>query len=987
MSVCVGFRVSRCRSQVSVIDPRAWVDRVIERDDVPFEDKTTGRAHRRRRVRARPRAPSRAMASSASTTSSTSSGSDREARAGAAKRARRDAAVYGSFLDDFKTTRTDGDARDDDDDDDGPRSRAVGRVGMGARMTFVRDVGSGVAARARAAREGAATAGLGTASGGGLGFGGFARGKTMTDAEAKDDDESDGTSVSGGVEGESESEDDLLPSTFGQRWETGRATRDARAEIKASIGGVRGRLTMCGDVLGNRRLVAGAAERAKTAAEARAKAAAKREADAKAARARNTERGDVFAGTSARRDGGQRGKQADDVGSFEKHTKGIGMKLLEKMGYKKGEGLGKGASGISRALETQLRPKNMGMGFNNFKENVNDPTKTAPKGVEEAESDEEMDLGETARARDEAKRAREQSMWKKRHNLRRQKREYKTAEEILAEEDQKANDSSATRGATLDIIDMRGTHAQVVNAKELHKARVLRSGEVEMMLPELQHNLKLIVDLAESDITKLDGKIRTEKDTLEILRREKVRLSKQAEAHDALAKQTRSALELVQRCDELVKACKSGEDFDALTKAWTEVVKKFPKEYHGHRLHRLALAHAAPWVRSMYASWDPATEPTRGLNELKPWRALLTPDLVPDEYRGVFEDDSYENLLREPMLSRLRPFISSNWDPTKASEVLDFIEAWSSTMPKALTREITHSLVLPRLLRRVAEWEPTKERIALHSWFLPWLPHLHKNLKDVYPTIRQKFSVALTDWDASDESALTLLKPWRRVFEAKDWSSLMRRCITPKLEDKLAVLQINPSNQSLDPLKCVLKWERLLGSSAFMTLLEQHFFPKWHAALHKWLTAGGANLDEVAQWYIGWKSSFSEELLSHERVRVQLNVALNMMNQAAAGEGVVKPSVAAPQPAAEKRAPPRPSEEQTATLKEMIEEFANAHDLEFIPNVSGRRHDGLTVYSFGGVSVVVDAARESIRASVDGAWIPISLDQLLERARSLASRP
>ena len=50
------------------------------------------------------------------------------------------------------------------------------------------------------------------------------------------------------------------------------------------------------------------------------------------------------------------------------------------------------------------------------------------------------------------------------------------------------------------------------------------------MLPELQHNLKLVVDLAESDITKLDGKIRSEKDTLEIFRREKVRLSKQAAA-------------------------------------------------------------------------------------------------------------------------------------------------------------------------------------------------------------------------------------------------------------------------------------------------------------------------------------------------------------------------------------------------------------------------------------------------------------------------
>lgn len=62
---------------------------------------------------------------------------------------------------------------------------------------------------------------------------------------------------------------------------------------------------------------------------------------------RNKDNEDVFAGTSSRRDGGGRNSRAnDDVGLFEKYMKGIGMKFLEKMGYKKGEGLGKGVSGI-----------------------------------------------------------------------------------------------------------------------------------------------------------------------------------------------------------------------------------------------------------------------------------------------------------------------------------------------------------------------------------------------------------------------------------------------------------------------------------------------------------------------------------------------------------------------------------------------------------------------------------------------------------------
>jgi G patch domain-containing protein 2 len=57
-----------------------------------------------------------------------------------------------------------------------------------------------------------------------------------------------------------------------------------------------------------------------------------------------------------------RALETSGVGSFERHTKGFGSKMMAKMGFVSGSGLGRDGQGIATPLTAVRRPKSRGLG-------------------------------------------------------------------------------------------------------------------------------------------------------------------------------------------------------------------------------------------------------------------------------------------------------------------------------------------------------------------------------------------------------------------------------------------------------------------------------------------------------------------------------------------------------------------------------------------------------------------------------------------------
>lgn len=662
-----------------------------------------------------------------------------------------------------------------------------------------------------------------------------------------------------------------------------------------------------------------------------------------------------------------------DIGKFEQHTKGFGQKMLEKMGYVAGQGLGSKGQGISRPVDAKVRPQKAGLGAGGHSEHKLSMEVEQPKAETEA-----------------AVKPAQPKTWKKKNAAARSSRQdYKTIADVLNEVAERPLEQPKQT-----IIDMRGKQKRLVtNMEHLNQEQQEDTADMTPM-PELQHNMRLLVDVAEADIQRIDGKLRHEKDTAVILGREQARLQGEVEA---AAHQVHSLNQILQT----VRQCQSSDASITITdveQVYSRLKQQHREEYYMYNLAAAALAQASPRLTQLLANWRPLEDPTLGIAEFTRWRHLLESEQqkrnVVFQASGGSSSDPYVQLCSALVMPKLNRVVTNDWEPRNPEPMLQFMELWVPLLPGALQQQVLESLIFPKLCRAVEQWEPRTETVAVHAWLHPWLPYLGPRMDELYPTIRFKLSAALQQWHPSDQSALALLRPWHTVFDAKDWDALVMRSIVPKLAWALQdVLVINPLQQDLAPFHWLTAWHTVLPQHHMVNLLEFRFFPAWHRVLQHWL-ANTPDFNEVTRWYMGWKSLFPQDLVDHERIRAQFNSALNSMNHAVDGRAVpawqqahmeAQPQAAPAQPAtysayaasgAAQMSGQYMAAAEDLTLRQLVESYAADNDIQLLPK-AGQLEEGLQVYAFDKVSIIMDNVKGIIKARVADHWVSVSLEELM----------
>lgn len=653
----------------------------------------------------------------------------------------------------------------------------------------------------------------------------------------------------------------------------------------------------------------------------------------------------------------------------------FGQKMLAKMGYVEGKGLGAEGQGRNVIIEATLRPQGVGLGSVNEKskqEREEEKRQARLRGEDVVDSEEE-DKKRKRKARERKIKGLDSGTASGGSTPRRPKTKYLTVNDI-----KKAAPGLHIPDAFAPILDMTGPGQKLLTPGSGLMTPTAGTDVVE------QTEARKLAGRAQRDLNAFVEEWKTLEERKAWLDMES---HQRQQALDELDSAFR-AMELVATRLESISDAASQKQWDPIISGLKEI------EIAGAGLEAMhddldvssvAVAAIHPFLRDAVQGWQPLDDPKLGnfADDLTAIMAVLglkkktAPTTIAKwndhEMDGMHRQHqksttAYESMIYKVLFPKLSTTIAQHWDVYDAKPLLAVFDAWEPLFPAFVRSQLIEQLVR-RLNEAISNWRPRKKQQNLpHLWLFPWLQHLppyHLEPRGtgIVAEVRRKFRQVIDTWEF-DRGIIPGLKEWKDVLRPSksqdQWKPLVMHHVLPSMAKYVRVnFRVDPSDQEpyLPMLNGVLKWVDIIAPSMVAEVIVAEVFPMWHDVLHQWLTSEDANYEEIGAWFEWWKdealagvAAFESVVAEFERGTAMIGSALELgakvgelprpgRNPARRLDSQPK-SVPVPEPTL----PVAPLESIEKSFRQEVEDWCNEHDLRFIPTHNKTTSSGQKYY-------------------------------------------
>lgn len=681
-------------------------------------------------------------------------------------------------------------------------------------------------------------------------------------------------------------------------------------------------------------------------------------------------------------------------------------RMMAKMGYKEGQGLGTTGQGIVNPIEAQSRPTGAGLGA------VREKTKqTRDEERREAER-----KGETVEnSSDEEKQRRRKKKQERKTESRsgtgtpvaRVKPQFRTAREMETD-----MEGLEVPNVLKSLVDATGKEQRVLTSTAglMSSQQFVTQGEGEALK---------IAQRARNDLEAFADEWKGLTERKKFIEIEEAQVVEELDEYQSRVDHLTGLIAGVQELDFFEHDESIVSKFDEMTGKLEAMESKYRDIMDEYKLAEAAVAAIHPLFRQAMEEWEPLQNPTFLVSNLSRLQPLLSRQNKKGEIRQRQSTSPYETMIYTLWLPRVRSALMNDWDVYEPSTATNLAMAWKPVIPPFVFANLLDQLVVPKLSGALKQWKarssrrhPSEHDGQFPWWLFTWLQYLddrHTNPRQptgLMSDAKRKFRVVLDSWSLR-RGLVNGIELWRDAL-GQEFDVCLRNHLLPRLARHLREdFVVNPQDQDLTTLEDVLRWKKFFKPNVMGMLLVADFFPKWHEILYIWLT-NDPNHEEVGEWFSWWQTQIPTEINDLAMVQDEWNKglqtmdhALNLGDRAAAElprpavptqsvlptreEALAEAAAAAPVPS---QAKPQVSKEEPA-FKDIVESWCMEQELLIRPLREAHPKNGLPLFRItasvtgsGGVVAYLqgDVVWVQNKKAKD-VWEPMGLEeQLVERA-------